>query len=551
MSARKMSRRDFLKAGGAAIGGGLLMGSGLAWAKPESGTPIAPMRITTATATVDPVRPEVARACAQAFKAIGWEVIPDPIDYNQNVQKVVLDHDYDMWFVMLSGASLRIDPDIFVYQCHHSSQYRKGGYNWEGLSDPEIDRLAEAQRRTMDLEERRDLVHRAQKRIHELQSQNVIAYPRMTNAYRSDRIRNLTPMMGEGIGSFWSDISMEVVAGDGYVRTGITNPLKTLNPVSAKSHDEFMALRMIYDRLFRIGTDGVARPWAATGYTVVDPTTVDVALREGMRWHDGKPVTAEDVAFTFDYHTQWKAPFHAKNLENIEEVRITAGNTVRFKLKEPFAPFISNVLGAVFLIPAHIWKDIPDKVANLDDPLNFPNDKPVGSGPFRFEHWDQGRELKVGAYKKHFHPPKCEGIIRVVYGSHDAMAAAIEKGECDRTRYVLKPSLLEDLKKIPNVVAKGYPNHGFYSLSYHINRPPLNDPAFRKAIAHVIPKELIIQAVLSGYADPGGSVIGPANTFWHNPAVKPVPEDPKKARRILTEAGYSWDSKGRLLYPKT
>ena len=83
-----------------------------------------------------------------------------------------------------------------------------------------------------------------------------LAYMQMTNAYRSDRIRNLTPMMGEGIGSFWSDISMEVVKGDGYVRTGATAPLKNLNPVAAKDHLEFMALRMIYDRLFRIDPEG-------------------------------------------------------------------------------------------------------------------------------------------------------------------------------------------------------------------------------------------------------------------------------------------------------
>ena len=80
----------------------------------------------------------------------------------------------------------------------------------------------------------------------------------------------------------------------------------------------------------------------------------------------------------------------------------------------------------------------------------------------------------------------------------NAMAAAIEKGECDRTRYILKPSLLMDLKKVKNVVAKGYPNHGFYTLSYHTRRPPLDDPAFRRAIDLVIPRELMIEAINAG-----------------------------------------------------
>jgi peptide/nickel transport system substrate-binding protein len=220
---------------------------------------------------------------------------------------------------------------------------------------------------------------------------------------------------------------------------------------------------------------------------------------------------------------------------------------VRIKLAESYAPFIPNLLGGMFLIPKHVWQDIPDKV-DVSDPLNYPNEKPVGSGPFKLDYWDRGREFKVSAFKEHFNPPKCAGIIGIVYGSHDAVAAAIEKGECDRNRYILKPSLLLDLQKVKNVVAKGYPNHGFYNLGYHTRRPPLNDPAFRKAIAHVIPKELIIEAILSGLADPGGSVIAPANKFWHNPAVKPFPEDINKAKKILADAGYTW-KKGKLHYP--
>jgi peptide/nickel transport system substrate-binding protein len=64
-----------------------------------------------------------------------------------------------------------------------------------------------------------------------------------------------------------------------------------------------------------------------------------------------------------------------------------------------------------------------------------------------------------------------------------------------------------DLKKVKNVVAQGYPNHGFYTLSYNTRRPPLDDPAFRRAIDHVIPRDLMIEAILSGFGEPGGSVM--------------------------------------------
>ncbi len=527
----------------------LLLAPGFVFAGGKPGAKVDAMKITTATATFDPVRPEAARVIASAFQSIGWDVTANPIDYNQNVQKVIMEHDYDMWLVMLSGASLRIDPNIFTYKKHHSSGYKKGGWNWEGLKNSNIDTLVVAQQTEMDVERRRQIVYKAQELIHANQSMSPLAYVEMTNAYRSDRIKNLTPMMGEGIGSFWSDISMEVIKGDGYVRTGSTSPLKNLNPVAAKDHLEFMALRMIYDRLFRIDPEGKAKPWAAESYKVVDPTTIELTLRKGMKFHDGMEVTADDVKFTFDYHAQYKAPFFVESLKHFESVETTGKYGVRIKLKDPYAPFIPNLLGAIFIIPKHIWQDIPGKV-DVNDPLNYPNEKPIGSGPFKFDYWDRGRELKVSAFKEHFNAPKADGIIRVVYGSHDAMAAAIEKGECDRTRYILKPSLLMDLKKVKNVVAKGYPNHGFYTLSYHTQRPPLNDPAFRRAIAHVIPRELIIEAILSGFGEPGGSVIAPANKFWHNPAVKPFEEDIAKAKNILENAGYWWDKRGKLHYPK-
>ena len=531
------------------LGLSLIMTAGVVLAGGKPGAKVDAMQIMTATATMDPVRPEAARIIAAAFTSLGWEVKANPIDYNQNVQKVIMEHDYDMWLVMLSGASLRIDPNVFIFKKHFSGEYKKGGWNWEGLNVPELDALAQAQQKEMDVNKRQEIVYKAQELIKQNQSMSVLANVQMTNAYRSDRIKNVVPMMGEGVGSFWTDINMEVVQGDGYVRTGINAPVKNMNPVAAKDHLEFLELRMIYDRLFRIAPSGKAEPWAAESYKIVDPTTIDITLRQGMKFHDGMEVTAEDIKFTLEYHSKWKAPFFVESLKHLDSVETTGKYGLRLKLKDPYAPFVPNLLGAIFILPKHIWQDIPDKV-DVSDPLNYANEKPIGSGPFKFDYWDRGRELKVSAFKEHFNPPKVEGNIRIVYGSHDAMAAAIEKGECDRTRYILKPSLLMDMKKVKNVVAKGYPNHGFYTLSYHTRRAPLDDPAFRRAIDLVIPRELMIEAILSGFGAPGGSVIAPSNEFWHNPAVKASPEDFNKAKQILKDAGYTWDKKGKLHYPK-
>jgi peptide/nickel transport system substrate-binding protein len=296
----------------------VMMAASAVQAGGKPGAKVDEMIITTATASMDPVRPEAARIIAAAFQSLGWDVKFNPIDYNQNVQKVVMEHDYDMFLFMLTGASMRIDPNIFIYKKHFSGEYKKGGWNWEGLDVAELDHLVEAQQKEMDVNKRKEIVYKAQELIKHNQAMSVLAYMKMTNAYRSDRIKNVVPMMGEGVGSFWTDITMEVVQGDGYVRTGINAPLKNLNPVAAKDHLEFTELRMIYDRLFRIAPSGKGEPWAAESYKIVDPTTIEITLRQGMKFHDGVEVTAEDVKFTLDYHNQWKAPFFVESLKNIE-----------------------------------------------------------------------------------------------------------------------------------------------------------------------------------------------------------------------------------------
>lgn len=541
MSKRKINRREFL-AQSAKIGAAAALP--VSFGARAAGAPVESMSILTANASFDPVRPEMGRLIAQAAKQIGWDVKLAAEDYNLGISKVFKEKDFDMFIVRWTGRANRIDPETFI----HMQNHKDGNYNKWGYDNPKINALAEAQQVEMDVNKRREIVAEAQQALFDDVVRSPIVYPAMTNAYREDRLDGLVPMLGEGIGSFWSDLGMSVKKGDGYVRTGQTSPLKNLNPVSATDSNEFKELRMIYDRLVQISPEGKVVPWAAQSITTVDDTTIDIVLRDGMKFHDGKPVTIEDIKFTFEYHKQWKAPFFTSSLEKFESVEITGANSLRVKLTAPHAPLMVNFFASIFILPQHIWKDIPEKV-DVDDVLNFANENPVGSGPFRFDYWDRGKELKVSANKDHFNAPKCEGVIRITYGSHDAMAAAIEAGECDRTRYILKPALVQDLDKVAGVVGKGYPSHGFYDLGYNHLRGPLKDQAFRKAMDLVIPRDVIRDVVMSGFAANGGSVIAPANKFWHNSAVVANSQNIKQARSILEAAGYSWDGDGKLLYP--
>ena len=538
-----MKRRDFIKKSTSVLAGAsataLLPNTGFA-----AGKKVESMQLLTSNAGFDPVRPEMGRLITQSCKKIGWDVKLAAEDYNLGITKVFKELDFDMFIVRWTGRANRVDPETFTRMMFH----QKGNYNKWGYNNSTVNVLTDAQQVEMDIEKRRDLILSTQQMLFEDVAASPIIHPSMTNAYREDRLEGLVPQLGEGIGSLWTDLNVRVKSGDGYVKTGMTSALKNLNPVSVADSNEFKELRMIYDRLIQVGPDGSIVPWAATSIKAPDSTTIDIKLRDGMKFHDGKPVTVEDVKFTFEYFLKWKAPFFISSLEKFKSINITGRNTIQIKLVAPHAPLMINFFAQIFIIPKHIWQDIPEK-AGVDDVLNFPNENPIGSGAFRFDYWDRGKELKVSANKDHFNAPKCAGIVRVVYGSHDAMAAAIEAGECDRTRYILKPSLVQDLNKINGIVGKGYPSHGMYGFMFNHLRGPFKDRAFRTALDMIIPRDVIREVVMSGYATNGGSVIAPANKFWHNSSIKARPYNVKKAREILQEAGYSWDGSGKLHYP--
>ena len=209
MSISRIKRRQFLKAS-AAVAGSMAVGGlpSKGWA---AGKPVESPKLLTATAQFDPVRPETARLISQAAKQIGFDIEATPEDYNLGIQKVIKEHDYDLFLVRLTGQSVRIDPDVFIYKVNNSTNYRAGGFNWTGYKNAKVDELSAAQQIEMDPEKRQALVLEAQALINADQPQNVVVYPDMTNAYRSDRITDLTPQMGEGIGSLWTDVSMKVV----------------------------------------------------------------------------------------------------------------------------------------------------------------------------------------------------------------------------------------------------------------------------------------------------------------------------------------------------
>jgi len=506
---------------------------------------VEPITIYAATADYDPIRNEFAYLIADEWKKLGFDVKVEALEWNRLNELVTNQQDFDVATIRWAGRAERIDPDHFVFITLHSSQTDPGQYNETGYSSPEYDAVAELQRTTLDPELRREHVFEAQEIATYEQPYSPVVHRRNLEAYNSADWGNVTTMMGEGINSFWNFMSMEPKTERTTYHWGYYSEVATLNPMAANASHDLITLRLIYDRLVRIGPDGKPQLWAAEELNIIDNTTIDVKIREGMKFHDGEPVTADDVKFSFDYMVEAQARYFMGLLKPVESVTVLDQLTVRFKLKEPFAAFIANTLGQVFILPEHIWSEVDPATA-----VEFQNNEPVGSGPFAFEYWRRDEEMKLTANKDHFNPANMDAIIKLPFASLQGLVMAFESGTVDNALN-LEPLTADRLAGKDGVTVVNIEDHGFYYLPYNVRKLPFSDMNVRRALAYAIPKQTIIDALLEGNGTPAYSVIGPMNEYWHNPDVEQILYDLDKAREILEDAGYRWDDNGRIYYPET
>ena len=182
----------------------------------------------------------------------------------------------------------------------------------------------------------------------------------------------------------------------------------------------------------RIGPDGLPQPWAAESVTWADDKTIDVKLRAGMKWHDGKPVTIDDVIFSFEAPGRRQgADVQALRHQHRQRSRRPATMGLRFKLKQPNATFLTTSLAKINLIPKHIWepmlKDLEGKPETAE---SIKERQPIGSGPFKFVRWqaqrgDRARGQSATISRR---PRSTRWIMRIVPNT-EATLGMLKRGE--------------------------------------------------------------------------------------------------------------------------
>jgi peptide/nickel transport system substrate-binding protein len=320
--------------------------------------------------------------------------------------------------------------------------------------------------------------------------------------------------------------------------------VSTYNPLAEPTSAGW--LRFVYDTYLRFDGSKLV-PWAADSWKAVDDTTIELHLRPGMTFHDGKPVTADDAVFSINMMVEKQPAVLADALTGIKGAEKVDDLTFRIKLAEPNAAIYRQALVQLVILPKHIWEKLPDPVGW--DPVA--NNGVIGSGPFAFVSWSPNQVHVLKTFKQHWAAPAYDGIRRLSLGQADAVRAAMVDGTADIATTVLPAATMEELSKSEDHLAF-MPSQSFSALTVWMNhrKAPFNDLAFRKALRLATDKDRIALEAWLGFSTPaaeGNVPIGLGS--WYNTNLVAVPFDIDQARKVLEEAGYGWDADGRLHFP--
>jgi peptide/nickel transport system substrate-binding protein len=314
----------------------------------------------------------------------------------------------------------------------------------------------------------------------------------------------------------------------------VTLAARWLDPAETEAFSTpFMVMYGVHDAMLKPMPAGLITPSLAESWAEAkDHLSYTFVLRKGVRFHNGDPVTAEDVKFSWD---RYKGASAKLLKDKVKEVVIVDPGQVRFVLKEPWPDFITfygtTASGAGWIVP----KKYVEKVG--DD--GFKN-APVGAGPYRVVAFKPGVEIVMEAFDGYWR--KAPSVKRIVMRSmpeEATRAAALRAGEVD-IAFLLTGPTADAIRKVPGYRLAAPLVSGAFWLELPEQwdpKSPWADPRVRLAASHAIDRPTINQAEMLGFGRLTGNYV--PRIFQFAVPMEPHPYDPAKARKLLAEAGYA------------
>ncbi len=556
-----MNRRDVLRSGMVAGAAGALAAGGAAPARPalaqQAGERIRKLAIATRPQSNNPQAFQAAEMMAQEWRKLGLEIELRPMPRQQQSEVVWRRRDgWDMTMWQQIGRPERSDPDELVFNLFHSST-APTGYNYVGWISEEYDRVAEAQRVEIDRDRRRLLVRRAQEIVNDGQPYVFLVHPHQVHAFNKAQMRegSMVAQAGLGYRNIWTYLGAEPIGNRRDLVVSASEPVQATHPLWVSGATDSWVTELIWDRLMRIGPDGLPHPWAAEAVEMAPSgTVIDVRLRQGMKWHDGPPVTVEDAIFSLEAPAMGnESPMYRPFVLNIAKVERTGEHSFRVRLNQRDAGFLTTCFAKLNLIPKAFWEPIMREYLNRPENVErYVVERPIGSGPFRMVRSRMNEEIVLERNPDHWSPPKFDRWILRIVQNVEATLGMLNRGEINLlVDYTGDGDLLKQLvQRNRSLVMREEVDLGFQNLGFNCRRAPFSDTAFRRALSAAVSRQLMANAAWNGYATPSNSHVSPALTFWHREGIVGMlpPGGLDGAKRILAEAGYRVVG-GRLHYP--
>ncbi|MBD3349119.1 MAG: ABC transporter substrate-binding protein [Candidatus Eisenbacteria bacterium] len=322
--------------------------------------------------------------------------------------------------------------------------------------------------------------------------------------------------------------------------------IRNFNPLTTAAAVRWPTLAGVYEPLYVFNSvKSEFVPWLAVEHEWRENNLVlRIRTRQGVRWSDGEPFSARDVYFTFELMRENPALDRRGSWNFLEDVRLVDENTVDFRFERLYVPGFGEI-AAQLIVPEHIWKDI-------EDPVAYPNQNPVATGPFTEVRLFRNQVYELGRNPHYWQEgkPAVEALRFPAYPSNDRANLALVFDEVDWAGNFVPAIDRVFVARSPETHDYWFPLTGSTIFLYvNTTRPPFDDVRVRKAFSLAVDRDLLVDVALYRYSRPAdATALSDAFVSWKDPLAVAegtwVDYDVERANELLDEAGYEWGEEG-------
>ncbi|MFT8872076.1 MAG: ABC transporter substrate-binding protein [Sporolactobacillus sp.] len=347
---------------------------------------------------------------------------------------------------------------------------------------------------------------------------------------------------------------------------GMVNPPASFNPINTADIGGQFAERVMFDAFLDMTSPLKFQPKLANSITTKDNQTYTINLNPKAKWTDGKPVTADDVVFTFNLIANPKTTVSVgsnistlegvdangkltNGLTSIPDLKAVNAHTVTFKLKAPSDPnYIKEMIGTkIITLPQHILKDIAPQDLATAPYMVSPT---VSDGPYKFVTYNKNTYIQYKANDDYYlgKPVTPNFYIKIMQATNlaDELQAGTIQANASGGIGDIPYQDIDTVKKIPNTVTNVYKQIGFQTMQFNTKTIP--NAKVRQALAYAINRQQIVTKLLKGQ---GEIIDGPYTSMspYLDKSLKTIKYDPKKAKKMLQDAGFDFSKTLNFVVP--